>query len=240
MDLGLAGRVAVVAASSKGLGRASAEALAAEGAAVVISARGKDVLAEAAAAIEATGAAVHAVRCDVTDPDAATLLVDAALSRFGRLDVVVANAGGPPPMRALDVDDASVLAAVQANLLASVRLARAALPHLRAARWGRICCIASASVIQPIPELALSNLARTGLWAWARTAAADLRGSGVTLNLACPGTHATDRMRELGRDGHGTGDPAAFGKVVAFLCSEPAAHVNGAALAVDGGAMSPH
>ncbi|MDA8290287.1 MAG: SDR family oxidoreductase [Actinomycetota bacterium] len=237
MDLGLEGRVAVVAAASRGLGKASAEALAAEGARVVICARGADALERTAQGIAASGAEVLALVCDVTAPDAPGRLVDAAIGRFGRIDVVVANSGGPPSGRALDVDDASVVAAVEANLLASVRLTRAALPHLRAARWGRICCIASASVLRPIPELALSNIARTGLWAWARTAAADLRGTGVTLNLACPGTHATDRMRELGRAGEGAGDPADFGRVVAFLCSEPAGYLNGAAVAVDGGAL---
>ncbi len=114
---------------------------------------------------------------------------------------------------------------------------RAALPHLRAAGWGRICCIASSTIVEASPTLALSNTARTGLWAWAKTAAADLGGTGITLNLACPGLHATDRMIELGAGGSGRpmGDPADFGKVVAFLCSQAAANVNGARIVVDGG-----
>src|SRR4029077_12897891 len=98
----------------------------------------------------------------------------------------------------------------------------------------RICCIASYPIKQPIPTLALSNLARTGLWAWAKTAAADLFPSGVTLNLACPGPHATDRMRQLGGGGDRMGDPADFGRVVAFLCSQPAAFMSGTAVMVDG------
>ena len=237
MDLGLEGRVAVVAASSKGLGRAAAEALADEGVRLVISARGEAALASAEAALGSKGADVLAVRADVTDPATPAQLVAAALERFGRLDIVVANAGGPPPAGALELDDEAILAAVQANLLTSVRFVRAALPHLREAGWGRICCIASSTIAQANPTLALSNTARTGLWAWAKTAAADLRGSGITLNLACPGYHLTDRMKELGAadSGRAMGDRADFGKVVAFLCSQPAGNVNGARIVVDGG-----
>jgi 3-oxoacyl-[acyl-carrier protein] reductase len=145
----------------------------------------------------------------------------------------VANAGGPPKGRALDVDDATLEGALNANLLTSIRLVRAAVPHLRAAGWGRICLIASSSVKQPIPDLATSNTARTGLWGWAKTAAQDLIDEGITLNLVCPGLHATDRVTALGFDGR-MGDPADLGKVVAFLCSEPAGFLSGAAVQVDG------
>jgi 3-oxoacyl-[acyl-carrier protein] reductase len=237
MDLGLKGRVAVVAASSKGLGRAAAEALAGEGARLVISARGEEALEKTEAALRAAGADVVAVQADVTDTAEPEHLVSVALERFGRLDVVVANAGGPPPAGALEVDDEAILAAVQANLLTSVRFVRACLPHMRQARWGRICCIASSTITQANPTLSLSNTARTGLWAWAKTAAADLRDTGITLNLVCPGYHATDRMKELGLTGNGRamGDPADFGKVVAFLCSQEAGNLNGARIVVDGG-----
>jgi len=227
MDLGLNGKVALVTASSKGLGRASALALSREGARVVICARGEESLREAERQMPGETLAIVA---DVTEPEAPQHLVDAAVERFGGLDVLVANAGGPPPMRALEVDDA-------ANLLTSIRLVRSALPHLRQAAWARICCIASWGVKEPIPELALSNIARTGLWAWAKTAAKDLAEDGVTLNLALPGPHATDRMKELGGGGR-MGDPEDFGKVVAFLCSEPAGFISGAALSVDGAASA--
>ena len=237
MDLGLHGRVALVTASSKGLGRATAEALAAEGARVAICARGEEAVRAAEAALVEAGADVLALVDDVTDPAAPARLVEATIARFGALDVLVANAGGPPPGRALEVDDDQLLAAVNANLLTSVRLVRAAVPHMRERGWGRICLITSYFVRQPAGHLSLSNTARTGLWAWAKTAAADLAGEGVTLNLALPGPHATDRMRELG--GKGTmGDPADFGRVVAFLCSEPARFVSGAALTVDGAATT--
>jgi 3-oxoacyl-[acyl-carrier protein] reductase len=237
MDLGLKGRVAVVAASSKGLGRAVADALADEGVGLVISARGAEALANAEGALKSRGAQVVAVQADVTDLATPAHLVSAAIDSFGRLDIVVPNAGGPPAAGALDCDDEAILKAVQANLLTSVRFVRASLPHFRAAGWGRICCIASSTIAQANPSLALSNTARTGLWAWAKTAAADLRETGITLNLACPGYHATDRMIELGftTSGRPMGDPADFGKVVAFLCSQHAANVNGARIIVDGG-----
>jgi 3-oxoacyl-[acyl-carrier protein] reductase len=196
--------------------------------------RPRRALEEAAAGMPGEALAVPA---DVADPDTPARLVAAAVERFGGLHVLVANAGGPPPGRALEVTDEALLAAIHANLLASIRLVRAAVPHMRAAGWGRICLIASVSVKQPIPTLALSNTARAGLWAWAKTAAADLAGDGITLNLACPGTHATERMRQTGGPGdRRVGDPADFGKVVCFLCSDQARFVSGAAVQVDGAA----
>jgi 3-oxoacyl-[acyl-carrier protein] reductase len=238
VDLGIDGRVALVTASSRGLGRACAEALAAEGARIVVTARGPESLQEAEQELRAAGADVLGIVADVVDPDVPERLVSAAIERFGQLDIVVANAGGPPAGRALEVDDDAIRAAVEANLLSAVRLVRAAVPPMRAQGWGRICCISSYSVVQPLPDLALSNTARVGLWAWAKTAAADLAGekSGITLNLVCPGSHATERMRELGGGRDPMGDPADFGRVVAFLCSRYAAFVNGAAIVVDGGA----
>lgn len=229
--------MALVTASSAGLGRAAAAALAAEGARLCITARGPERLDETAESLRAGGAEVLALAGDVTEAGAPARLVEATVERFGRLDVLVANAGGPPRGGALEVDDNAIRAAVEANLLTSVRLVRSALPHMRAAGWGRMCCIASYSVLKPIPALALSNVARAGLWAWARTVASELRAeaSGVTLNLVCPGTHATQRMIDLGGAEGPMGDPHDFGKVVAFLCSEPAGFLNGAAVAVDGG-----
>jgi 3-oxoacyl-[acyl-carrier protein] reductase len=237
VDLGIAGRVALVTASSKGLGRGAAVALGAEGCKVVICARGEEALGEAAAAVNDAGGEVLAIVDDVTEPEAPARLVAATVEHFGTIDIVVGNAGGPPPGRAFDVDDEGIAAAVNANLTTSVRLAREALPHLRAKGWGRICFITSSSIKQPIPTLALSNLARTGLWAWAKTAAQDVFADGVTVNLACPGLHDTDRIRALYGGGSipgPVGDPDDFGRVVAFLCSEPAKFVSGTAVQVDG------
>ena len=230
MDLGLQGKVALVTAASKGLGFASAKALVEEGASVAINARDADRLAGSAASL---GADVLALPGDVAEPDVPDRLVAETVERFGALHVLVANAGGPPRGRAIDVDDDTLRGAIEANLLTSVRLVRAALPHLRRAGWGRICLIASSSVKQPIPDLATSNTARAGLWGWAKTASHELVDDGITLNLACPGLHRTDRVIEAGLAGR-LGDPADFGKVVAFLCSEPAGFISGAALQVDG------
>lgn len=234
MDLGIAGRVALVTGASRGLGRASALALAREGAKVVVNARDPESLAATAHEI-ADMSEVEIVAADATEPDVPARLVRTAVERFGRLDVVVANAGGPPPGRSLDLDDATIEAGLNANFLTSVRLVREAVPHMRANRWGRICLITSSSIREPIPALALSNAARTALWSWAKTAASDLFPDGITLNTACPGLHDTERIRQLGVTADHIGDPFRFGQVVAFLCSEPAAHVNGAALNVDGG-----
>ena len=233
MDLGIAGRVALVTAASKGLGRASALALAQEGARVAICARGADALADAEAELGAL-TDVLVVQADVTEPEAPARLVEATVQRFGRLDILVANAGGPPAARSLELDDTQLVDAINANLMTSVRLVREAVPHLRRQQWGRICLLTSSSIKQPIPTLALSNTARTGLWAWAKTAAADLFDDGITLNLACPGLHATERMKQVNLGPGPRGDPADFGRVVAFLCSAPANFISGTAVLVDG------
>ncbi len=237
MDLGIAGRAALVVAGSRGLGRASAEALAGEGVRIMLSSRSRAALDEARSAMRSTGAEVEVQAEDISDPRAPARLVEATTAAFGSIDIVVANAGGPPAGRALEVDDAMFATALEANFLSAVRLVREAVPSMRERGWGRICCIASYSVVQAVPTLALSNAARTALRAWAKTAARDLAdaGSGITLNLACPGPHATDRMRELGGSG-AMGRPEDFGSLVAVLCSEQAAFVTGAALVVDGGA----
>lgn len=234
MDLGLRDRVAIVTAASRGLGAGTVRALAAEGARVLINARPSPALDALTAEVNAGGGTALAMAGDITDPDVPSLLVDRALAEWGRLDIVVGNAGGPPTGHALEVTDEQILEAVNANLLASVRLARAAIPHLRERHWGRIVFIASATVRQPIRDLALSNVARTGLWAWTKTAAQELADDGITVNLAAPGLHLTDRLRDAGLSGR-TGDPADFGMVVTFLCSEPAGFITSVALGVDGG-----
>jgi len=236
MDLGIAGKVALVTASSKGLGRASALALADEGCKVVVTARGEEALRQTEKEL-AERTEVLAITEDVTQPDAPKRLVEATVDRFGGVDILVPNAGGPPPTLALEFDDEQLAAALNANLITSIRLVREAVPHMCANKWGRICCITSSSIKQPIPTLAMSNVARTALWAWIKTAAQELFPDGITINTAAPGSHATDRMKQLGGgDTSGMGDPADFGKVVAFLCSQPANFITGAALQVDGGA----
>ncbi|HZQ26453.1 MAG TPA: SDR family oxidoreductase [Acidimicrobiales bacterium] len=235
MNLEISGKVAIVTGASKGLGFGAAKALSEEGCRVVLCARGADELEKAAAQLPGESLTVAA---DVTQPGVPAQLVAAAMERFGSVDIVVGNSGGPPPGRALDVTDDAIAAAVNANLTTSVRLVRESVPHMRANHWGRICLITSFSIKEPIPTLALSNLARTGLWAWAKTAAADLFPDGITLNLLAPGLHATERAKNLGvAPGTPMGDPDDFGKIVAFFCSEPAKFVTGTALPVDGGAV---
>jgi len=230
MDLGIDGKVALVTAASKGLGFASASALAAEGCHVVIT--GRDAGRIEAAAASLPGGAFGLV-ADMSAPGAPAGAVERTAERFGRLDIVVANAGGPPPARALEVEPEAMQRALQTNLLSSIELVQAAVPHLRAVGGGRIALLTSYGVKQPIPGLAYSNVARAGLWAWAKTAAQDLIAEGITLNVVCPGLHDTDRVHELGAEGR-RGDPADLGRVVAFLCSAHAGFISGAAISVDG------
>jgi 3-oxoacyl-[acyl-carrier protein] reductase len=232
MDLGIAGKIALVTAASRGLGFGTAAALAAEDCRVAINGRDPEGLAAAIASLPGEPLALPG---DVTDPHTPERLVEATVERFGGLDILVANAGGPPQARALELDDDTLRTALEANLLTSIRLVRAAVPYMRRAGWGRIVLLTSNAVKQPIPDLAASNTARTALWAWAKTAAADLIGDGITINLLCPGLHATERTRELGRTGP-MGDPADFGRIAAFVCSAHTGYLSGTALAVDGAA----
>ena len=232
--------MAVVTAASKGLGLASAAALAGEGAKVLISSRSADNLASAREQIATAGGECLALAADMDDPEAPARLIEAAVAEWGRLDVVVANTGGPKPARTLELTDDDINLAVSSVLLPVVRLVRAAAPHLKANGWGRVCVITSYGVALPLPSLPLSNMTRSALFAWSRTAARELVADGVTVNLACPGPHATDRMKELGGAGGGgpMGDPADFGRLVTYLCSSAAGFVTGTAMVVDGGATA--
>ncbi|HUR77495.1 MAG TPA: SDR family oxidoreductase [Acidimicrobiales bacterium] len=244
MDLGLADRAAIVTAASKGLGRGAALALATAGCHLVLNARDESKLAATADECREHGVDVIEMVGDATHPDLPAALVARADEAFGRLDVAVANAGGPPAGRALEVDDDMIRTAVENNLLASARLVRAAVPPMTANGFGRIVCITSTSVKQPISGLALSNTARTGLYAWCKTVATDLAADpltkNITVNLACPGLHDTDRVRHLyaGDAPAGIGDAGDFGRVVAFLCSTSARYITGQAILVDGGATN--
>lgn len=249
MDLGIRDRVAAVAASSRGLGFGAAAALVRDGAKIAICGRRQDVLQDARdelAEIAGDTDRVHALNIDaVADPEG---FVDGTVERFGALHIVVPNAGGPPAGGALDHDADAYREAIEANCVASIRMAQAAVPHMRDAGWGRICFISSITIKDPAPFLALSNTARAGLAAFAKTLATEVASDGITVTMALPGTHDTDRIRELGAEAVDTmatgvpvgriGDPADFGSVVAFLCSEPANYVTGTMVAVDGGRFS--
>ncbi|MEY2418944.1 MAG: 3-oxoacyl-[acyl-carrier protein] reductase [Actinomycetota bacterium] len=242
MELGLADRAAIVTAASKGLGRGTALALATAGCHLVLNARDATALKATADECREHGVDVIEMPGDATVPETPAALVDRAVSAFARLDIAVANAGGPPPGKALEVDDDMIRTAVEHNLIASARLVREAVPAMKETGFGRIVCITSTSVKQPISGLSLSNTARTGLYAWCKTAATDLAADpatkNITINLACPGLHDTDRVRQLygGDAPAGIGDAEDFGRVVAFLSSTSARFITGQAILVDGGA----
>lgn len=246
-------RVALVTAASRGIGRAVAELLAAEGARVVICARGGDAL---DAACREIGGDVLALPADVTDPDAVTRLVAAAEDRFGRIDIVVANGGGPPAGQTLDHDEAQWRSAYETVALAPLRLARATIPVMAARGWGRFVAISSVSVKQPLAAMALSNSARLATLGWCTSLAQEVAASGVTVNTVCPGWTRTERVEEIvaaraERAGQTADrieadivssvpmrrllDPAEVAATIAFLASDGASGITGAAVPVDGG-----
>ena len=242
MDLGISGRGALVAASSAGLGLATAEALAAAGCRVVISSRDEGRLRTAAESVP--GAIV--IVGDVSDTDGATRLVEEARAALGAIDILVTNAGGPPAGNFASTPLDAYQGALDLNLLSVIAMCKAAVPEMRERRWGRVVAITSIAVKQPIAHLILSNTARAGATGFLKTLALEVAADGVTVNSLLPGLHKTDRLRQLYGDTLETaerstptrsfGDPADFGRVAAFLCSEHARFVTGVALQVDGGA----
>jgi len=242
MDLRLTGKRAAVAAASKGLGRACAIALAREGARVAICARDRD---EVEAAAEADGLVPFVA--DVSTPEGAAGFVRDARAALGGLDVLVPNAGGPPPGGFADVSDPAEYArAFQLNALSTIAMCAEAVPAMQAQQWGRVVAITSIAVRQPIPSLILSNTARAGATGFLKTLAREVAADGVTVNSLQPGIHDTDRIRQLsggatsadGIPAGSVGRPADFGAVCAFLCSEQARFITGAAIPVDGGASA--
>ena len=233
MDLGIAGRRAAVAGASAGLGFATAAALAAEGVEVAICGRGAERL---AAAAERLDGAV-AIEADVSSVEGATRFVEQAEAALGGIDILVPNAGGPPPGNFASTPLEAYAPALELNLLSTVAMCERG--------WGRVVAITSIAVRQPIGGLILSNTARAGLTGFLKTLAREVAPRGVTVNSVQPGLHATDRLSQIyGGDLSSAGAevpvgtvgrPEDFGAVVAFLCSDAARYVTGAALPVDGG-----
>jgi 3-oxoacyl-[acyl-carrier protein] reductase len=250
VDLGLGGKVALVAASSKGLGKASALALVGEGARVTICARSEQELAAAAEEIRAeTGAEVLTVSADLRTPDGIQRVVAATVERFGGVDVLVNNSGGPAPGKFPSLTD-DWRHGFEVVTLNFVRFVREVVPHLRAKRWGRIIGIQSSSVKEPVANLDLSNGIRPGVAGLMKTVMPELARDGITINLVLPGIFLTDRIRHslagpadatiqahvaaaipMGR----LGEPAEVGQLVAFLASERAGYITGAVYQIDGG-----
>ena len=260
MSADLAGRRALVLGGSTGLGFASATALAAAGAQVLVTSRDVGRAREAAARLPGGGHLGFAV--DLAAPEDSptgvnTFVVD--LANHTTVDVLVLNAGGPRPARAIDIEVADALAALQPLLLAQISVVRAVLPAMITAGWGRIVAIGSSGIQQPIPTLALSNLARAALAAYLKSLAADVADRGVTVNLVLPGRISTSRVAALDAaraESTGTtvhqvqaasratipagryGDPAEFAAAVKFLCSPDASYITGVQLRADGGLVS--
>jgi len=255
MDLGLAGRTALVTGASDGLGLATATALAREGVRLAIASRGKEKLGAASEAIRAaTGVEVLALPADVTDREQCAALVESVASRLGPVEILVANAGGPKPGRFDDVAWDDVLDAFRKVVGPVHHLVSAALPAMRAKRWGRIVSIQSMSIRQPVEGLLLSNSIRPAAAGLLKGLAGELAPEGITVNVVGPGSCRTERILELGRfrnPGVSEADlPALLGKAmpigrlvepeevgsaVAFLCSARAAAITGTYLPVDGG-----
>jgi len=256
MDMGIKGKRALVCASSKGLGRGCAEALAAEGVNLILNARGADALEETASSIRANyGVDVVTVVGDITTVDVQTKVLEAAKGA----DILVTNAGGPPPGMWSDWSRDDFVAALDANMLTPIALIQGLMPTMMENGWGRIVNITSGSVKAPIPALGLSNTARTGLTGFVAGTARQVAGSGVTINNLLPGIHATDRAKMLdtgvgnaqgisieqakaNREAtipakrYGTAEE--FGAACAFLCSDKAGFIVGQNLLLDGGAIN--
>jgi 3-oxoacyl-[acyl-carrier protein] reductase len=241
MDFGLKGRTAIVCGASSGLGLASAEALAEEGANVVMFARRGELLDQ-----EAERIGGRAVVGDVREAADIERAVGTALEAFGGIDILVPNSGGPPPSHADEIDAEQVQAAVELLLLPVVRLVRLALPHLLASDQARIVLISSLAVREPTAHLALTNAVRPGVVGYMKSLANELGPKGVTVNSVAPGRIATARLRELYGEGppaeevaripaQRLGEPRELGDLVAFLCSSRGSYISGTHIPVDGG-----
>ncbi|HJM97606.1 MAG TPA: SDR family oxidoreductase [Acidimicrobiales bacterium] len=243
MDLGIAGRSALIAASSAGLGYATAKALAEAGCKTVISGRDEERLHRAAEQIPDS----IPVIADVSSVEGATQLVRHANDALGsNIDILVTNAGGPPTGTFQTTEVNQYLSALELNLMSVVAMCKEAVPEMQSYKWGRVLAITSISVRQPIPNIMLSNTARAGVTGFLKTMALEIASDGVTVNSIQPGFHATDRVREIYGEKNlkGLADavPAKkigsaedFGKIAAFLCSEQAGYITGAAIPVAGG-----
>jgi 3-oxoacyl-[acyl-carrier protein] reductase len=250
MNLQIAGKRALVTGASKGIGLAIAEGLAAEGVRVIAVARGQAALDAAVDRLRQGGGEVVAMPADVADASGVRRLVDDARNRVGEIDILIANAGGPPAGAPVDVDDAAWARAVDLTLMSAVRLARAVVPGMRERGWGRIVNVTSLSVKQPIPDLTLSNAMRSAVTAFARTLAGEVASAGVTVNNVAPGYTATERLGQLFADDYARArlvasiparrfaEPREIAAAAVYLCSEQAAYITGQTLLVDGGMVA--
>ena len=256
MDFGIRNRVAMVAAASKGLGRAIAEALAAEGCRVSICSRSEASMADARAAIESAGGEVLAVACDVSKAADLQRWSEATIARFGQVDILVTNTGGPPAAPFLALTEDQWREGVDSTMMNVVRLCRLVIPDMQKRKWGRILNLTSLVAKQPTEVLTVSSTLRAGLSALTKTLADQVAADGILVNAILPGHFLTDRQihlaevraktdgitpeEYLARGVHAIplkryGKPEELANVAAFLCSERASFVTGASIVVDGG-----
>jgi 3-oxoacyl-[acyl-carrier protein] reductase len=239
MDLDINGRRAAVAAASSGLGLASAAALAAEGVKVAICGRDEGRLNDAATTI---GHGCVPIVADVSTPDGATRFVEASREALGGVDILVPNAGGPPPGDFASTPVDAYPEALDLNLMSVVAMCKAAVPDMQERGWGRVAAITSVSVRQPISFLILSNTARAGATGFLKTLALEVASDGVTVNSVQPGLHRTPRIEQLytgeQQDSMRFGEADDFGATVAYLCSEHAKFITGVQLHIDGGSYA--
>ncbi len=257
MDLGLKDKIAIVGGASKGLGRASAQVLAEEGAKVTICSRTSADLEQAAKEIrESTGAEVLTYAADLDELSSVTGLIDATVNEFGSLDILVNNSGGPPLARSADATEEQWETAVHRSLIFFGRMCREGLPHLKASGNGRIINILASTVYNPIPNLALSGATRMGVVAYAKSLADEVGRDGILVNNVCPGSILSDRMlsnvtsraKELGISVEDAlalraedtavgrvGEPVELANLVAFLASDKSTYITGTTILVDGG-----
>lgn len=247
MDLNLAGRRALVTGASTGLGKSTALALAQEGVEVAIASRSQEKLEAAQSEIISMvpSAVVHVIPADVTSNEEVASMAAAAEHAMGGVDILVANAGGPPPGNFASTSLDSYGEALQLNLVSTVAMCSALVPAMQQRGWGRVVAITSLSVREPIGTLILSNTARAGLTGFLKTLAREVAPDGITVNSLQPGLHRTPRLEALHENlaeaaaaipAGFIGDPDDFGRVAAFLCSDFAKFITGAAIPLDGGA----
>ncbi len=243
MKLGIDGRVAIVAASSQGLGRAVAFGFAREGVKLAICARREQILLKTADEIRReTGVPVFALPVDVRDQDAVSEFVHRAHKEYSRIDICVTNAGGPPAKTFAETTAEDWRAAVDLNLLSTVAFAREVLPIMRTQRWGRFLTITSVSVKQPLPGMILSNSVRAGVLGLVKSLANEYGPDNILVNNVCPGFTMTERLKEFGGKVpldqiplRRAATPEEFADLVVFLASERASYITGASIAADGG-----
>lgn len=256
MDLGIQGKVALVMASSRGLGQAMAVALAREGVKVAVTGRNAEGLQKSVEMIEAVGGQALALSWDLSDPSLIDSLISKVEQELGPIDILINNTGGPPPTTAAGQDPALWQKSFNDMVLSLIAITDRVLPGMRQRKWGRIITSTTSGAIAPIKNLAISNTLRAALLAWSKTLAAEVAADGVTVNVIMPGRVATDRLRQLDeakakRDGSTYeavvkaslsqipigryGDPTEYGDTAAFLASQNASFITGTVMRVDGG-----